>query len=88
MRPQGGEGIRAPTPVVQGGTIEVDVGPNDSTVEVSAGSSSETTSHPVNPGKKAEIPVPSVPGGTILWISVGKGLRRRTILVEVIAPTP
>jgi len=87
MTPQG-EGIRAPTPVVQGGSIDVDVGPNDSSVEVSAGSSGNTTSHDVSPGKQAHIPVPSVPGGTILTITVGRGLRARIILVEVIAPTP
>lgn len=88
MIPQEGEGIRATTPVFQGGTIDVDVGTNDSTVEVSAGAGTETKTHNVPPGKRASIPVPDVPGGTILWISVGKGLRRRTILVEVIAPPP
>ena len=88
MKPQNGEGIRAPTPVPQGGTIEVDVGPNDSTVEISTGTSQETTSHQVTPGKRASIPVPPVPGGTVLWVTVGKGARARIILVEVIALSP
>jgi hypothetical protein len=88
MTAQDGEGIRAVTPVQQGGTIEVDVGTSDDTVEVSGGSAQTTSSHPVTPGKRAEIPVPNVPGGTILSVTVGKGARARVILVEVIAPGP
>lgn len=82
---QNGEGIRA---VAQGGTVSVDVGPNDSTVEVSVAGSGATTSVPVQPDKRATVPIPDVPGGTLLYVSVGKGSRRRTILVEVIAPGP
>ncbi len=88
MTPQEGEGIRTTGAVVQGGTMTVEVGPNDSTVEVSVGSSEQTQSIPVPPGKTAVIPVPNVPAGTVLWVSVGKGLRRRTILVEVVALLP
>ena len=79
-------GIRGPSTVTQGGTIEVDVGTNDGSVEVSSGGPGTTTSHPVPPGKKVSIPVPPVPGGTILFVSVGRGLRARILLVEVIAP--
>jgi hypothetical protein len=85
---QAGEGIRADGIAVQGGSVQVQVGPNDSTVEVSVGGSSDSTSHDVSPGKGVTIPVPPVPQGTILYISVGKGLRRRLIVLEVIAPTP
>ncbi len=85
MSPQGGEGVRAVSPVVQGGTIEVDVGPNDTSVEVSTGSLPGTTVHKVTPGKRASIPVPNVPGGTILSVSVGQGARARVVLIEVIA---
>ena len=83
---QNGEGIRGPTAVQQGGVIVVDVGPNDSTVEVSVNGSGHTTSTQVSPGKQASIPVPDVPPGTLLHVSVGKGNRERIILVEVIAP--
>lgn len=85
MSTQGGEGVRAVTPVAQGGTIEVDVGPNDTTVEVSTGNLPGTTVHRVASGKRASIPVPNVPGGTILSVSVGKGARARVVLIEVIA---
>jgi len=80
-----GEGIQAIVPVVQGGAVEVDVGPNDSTVEISVAGSDETTSVPVSPGKRASIPVPDVPSGTLLFITVGRGNRTRVIWVEVIA---
>lgn len=85
---QDGEGLRATGVAVQGGSVDVQVGPNDSTVEVSVGGSSNSDSHPVDPGKSVTIPVPPVPQGTLLYISVGKGLRRRLIVLEVIAPTP
>ena len=80
----GGEGIRGPQVVLQGGSIVVEVGPNDTTVEVDAGTK-PVTSHPVQPGKTATIPVPPVTPGTILAVTVGKGLRARMILVEVVA---
>ncbi len=86
MSAQGGPGLRVIGPVVQGGTITLEVGSNDTTVFVSAGSAAETVSHPVVPGKVNQLPVPPVPGGTVLWIWVGKGLNRRVVLVEVLAP--
>ncbi|MEO6596941.1 MAG: hypothetical protein ABIP94_19520 [Planctomycetota bacterium] len=81
---QGG-GIRAPSTVSQGGTIDVEVGTNDASVEVNAGGP-ESWSYPVPPGRKVSIPVPTVPGGTVLLIRVGRGLRASVILVEVISP--
>jgi hypothetical protein len=80
LSPQGGGGLRVMGPALQGGTIRVD------SVEISAGSSAETIRHEVAPGKVNELPVPPVPGGTILWISIGKGLNRKVVLVEVLAP--
>ncbi len=82
---QDGEGVRA---VQQGGSVSVEVGPNDSTVEISTAGNNDTTSTRVEPNKTATVPIPDVPGGTLLLITVGKGSRRRTILVEVIAPPP
>jgi hypothetical protein len=73
---------------VQGGTVTVNVGPNDTSVEVSAAGSSNTTTHDVEPNKDATIPVPNVPPGTIVFITVGKGLRARVLAVEVIALSP
>lgn len=85
---QQGEGIRTGSGVIQGGTMQVEVGPNETTVSVSSGSSSETTNHSVSPNKTASIPVPPVPPGTILEVTVGSGHRRRIILVEVISTGP
>jgi len=82
---QNGEGIRVPTTVVAGGTMTVNVGPNDATVEVSVAGSEQTASHTVPANKDVAIPVPSVPGGTVLFVTVGKGLRARTIEVLVVS---
>lgn len=71
--------------VAQGGTIEVDVGPNDATVEIKDGDPNNSRTFNVEPGKRASIPVPPVPGGTVLTVSVGRGARARTILVEVVS---
>ena len=80
-----GQSLQAPETVLQGGTIDVQVGPNDSAVQVSSGPGS-TTTHDVPGTKAVTIPVPPVAGGTMLVVTVGKGLRRRVVLVEVIAP--
>lgn len=71
--------------VVQGGTITVDIGANDATIEIKDGTPGNSKTVDVTPGKQASIPVPPVPGGTVLTISIGKGARARTILVEVIS---
>lgn len=85
---QGGEGIRTSGVAVQGGTFDVEVGPNDTSVEVNAGGNTGVTTHDVGSGKSVSIPVPNVPAGTLIYISVGKGSRMRLIVIEVIAPTP
>jgi hypothetical protein len=85
---QDGEGIRVSGAATQGGSITVNVGPNDSTVEVGVQGTSGHTTHPVPGGKDTAIPVPPVPAGTILIVKVGKGARMRRIEVEVIAPGP
>ena len=70
----------------RGGTITVHVGPNDSTVEISTGVSGEKISYPVTPGKVATIPVPNLPAGTAIVVSVGNGLRSKGTLVEIVEP--
>ncbi len=82
---QGGSGLRCSSVVMQGGTIDVEVGASDTTVQVTDGSLGGTSTHSVPPDRKVSIPVPAVPGGTILAVSVGRGLRATVILVEVIA---
>ena len=85
---QGGGGIRGPAVAPSGGSMTVEVGPNDTTVEVTNATTGATTTHGVEPGKSATIPVPSVPGGTMLIVTVGTGLRTRIIFVEVISSSP
>jgi hypothetical protein len=82
---QGG-GMRADGVAVAGGTIAVEVGTNDDTVEVGPAGSGNRESHPVPPGRRVTVPVPPVPPGTILVVTAGRGLRRQVVFVEVIAP--
>ncbi|MFK7742306.1 MAG: hypothetical protein AB8H80_18475 [Planctomycetota bacterium] len=84
-QPPEGQGIRTGSAVLQGGTMRVEVGTNDTVVSVSAGATGDTVYHSVPPGKVVDIPVPPVAPGTILQITVGTGKRRRFILVEVIS---
>ena len=84
----GGAGIRGSNVVTAGGSITVEVGPNDDSVSVTNAGTGERTDHDVSPGKNNTIPIPNVPGGTWLLIRVGKGLRARVIAVEVISTSP
>jgi hypothetical protein len=78
--------VRAPGTATCGGSITVEVGGNDTTVEVSATGSSDVQSHDIGADRTATFPVPDVAPGTILIITVGRGLRARTVLVEVLRP--
>ena len=57
--------------------------PGDPFVEVSTGGT-QATNVPVNPGKQAQVPIPNLPAGTVVVISVGKGLKRRILVVEIV----
>jgi hypothetical protein len=83
-----GEGVRAPLSAPQGGSFTVELGPNDSTVDIVLTGGGKVASHSVTPGKEVTLPVPPVPGGTLIFISVGKGSRRRYHVIEVVAPAP
>lgn len=86
---QGNQGIRTTTAgATSGGTVTVNVGPNDPSVQVTNNSNGSTSNAPTNPGKDTPVPIPNAPGGTFITISVGTGLRARIIIVEVIAPGP
>ena len=78
------QGIRCSGSAAAGGSLSVDVGGNESTVEVTAGGG--TTSYTIGPDKRATVSVPAVPPGTLLLISVGRGARARWLLVEVLPP--
>lgn len=81
--PQGQPGIRGPATATPGGTIEVQVAGSDGHVDVSTGGP-DVTRYKTDANGKVTVPVPPVPAGTVLYISVGRGLRRAAILVEVV----
>ena len=81
---QGSGGIRGPQVVVQGGTMTIDVATGDKQVCVSQPGSGRIEQHSVAANGSVTFPVPNVPAGTILMISVGRGLRARVLLVEVL----
>jgi hypothetical protein len=74
---QGDGAITGPTQAVEGTTIEVQV----------LGGPGNTYSIPVPSNGRVQIPVP--PGvGSAIAVSVGTGLKRRFLVVEVISPDP
>jgi hypothetical protein len=85
---QGSEGIRGPLTGSAGGSVNVNVGPNDSSIDVANSADGKTSTHSVSPGKDTSIPIPDVPPGTVLTIRIGTGLNARVIVVEVVAPGP
>ena len=85
---QNGEGIRVSTTAVSGGSIVVNVGPTDDTVEVGLAGTNQSTSHHVPGNKDVSIPVPPGTAGATLVVVVGKGSRKRRILVTIVAPSP
>jgi len=85
---QGGQGLRTSATATAGGSVTVNVSPNDPSIEVTDPATGATTNVPVSPGKDTQVPIPNVPGGSFLTIKVGTGRRARIILVEVIAPGP
>jgi hypothetical protein len=78
------QGLRCSGTATSGGSITVEVATNDSSIDVIDGGSGATTTHPVGPGKVTVVPIPVVPAGTILIISVGRGLNAKLVLVEVV----
>jgi len=84
--PQSGQGMRAPASATAGSTVIVECGTSDPSIEVTDPVTGTTQSFPVAPGKRTPIPIPAVPPGSILVVSVGRGLRARVVLIEVVAP--
>jgi len=87
MIAQSGEGLKGPSTAPAGGTIEISVGPNETTVEVSMGGPGAPASLKVPPSKKVTIPVPSLPG-EVMAVTVGTGFATRTILITIVASSP
>lgn len=85
---QGGEGLRVTGSAPAGGSVTVNIGPNDSSIQITVGGSGKSEDKPVDPNKDVDVPVPNVPPGTVIIITVGSGLRARTLEITVIAPSP
>lgn len=68
--------------------MTVNAGPNDSLITVFNSATGGSSSYPVSPGKDTSVPVPNVPGGTVLSIQIGTGINAKTLIVEVIVPGP
>lgn len=77
--------LRVSGTATSGGTIHVDVATADTTLEISVPGHG-TRSLPVPPGKRVQVPVPDLPPGSRLSITVGRGGRRVVLQVEVGAP--
>jgi len=86
MSPQGGEGVKGPLTAPAGGTVDIEVGPNETSVWVNLGPGG-LSEHKVPPDKKVTIPVPSTPG-EVFAVTVGKGLTKRSILITIVASSP
>jgi len=84
---QGGQAIRGPSTVTAGGTMQVEVGSGSSSLEVNFGPGGETHTIPVPADGTVTIPIPPA-AGPFVTISVGKGLDRKSIIIEVISSPP
>jgi len=82
---QDGDGVRGPIVAPSGATIQVEVGPNDTSVEVHTSGQGDTTKYQVPPNKSVSVTIPPSPPGTLVSICIGTGFRRRRIYVEVVA---
>jgi hypothetical protein len=80
-------GLSGPISATQGGTITVAVESGDGAIVVSTGGPGGTV-YPVPAGGSVTVPVPSVPIGTLITISVGKGNRKAIIEVLVVGTGP
>ena len=85
---QGGQGIRITGVATPGGSITINVGPSDQTVEVGVLGTPDSTRYQVQANKDTPLPIPPVPAGTVLVIRVGKGPNRHRILITVVSPMP
>jgi len=81
---QRGGGIRGPRTAPAGGTMTIEVATNDTVIHVVDAATGEGTSHPVAGGKVTRVPVPALPAGSVILVSVGRGLRARVIAIEIV----
>ena len=80
-----GEGIRVTGAATPGGTITIQVASADGYVELGVLGSNKSERFNVPANQDTPIPIPQVAPGTLLVLRVGKGLRRRRILITVLS---
>ena len=85
---QGGNGIRISGTATPGGSITINVGPSDDTVEIGIAGDSQATSHLIPGNKDTSVPIPNAPPGTIIVVRIGRGKRLRRMLVTIVSPAP
>jgi hypothetical protein len=85
---QGGQGLVTSATATAGSSIPVEVGPNDASITVTNSSTGGENKISTTPGKDTTVPIPNVPPGTLIYITIGRGANRRTILVEVVSTGP
>lgn len=77
--------MRGTIVVPVGGTVNVDVGVNETDVELTEVGGGFSSTATVEPGKTASLPIPGVPGGAVLILKLGKGPRARMMVIEVVS---
>lgn len=75
--------LRVTGSATAGGTVQVDVGDNSSTITVRC--NGVNTEHTVPPGKTMPLALPNVPAGTIVTILSGNR-PRRAVALEIVSP--
>lgn len=66
-----------------GGSVRVEVACNETTVEIGVVGARDVRTVTVGPDGIAEVPIPDVPSGTTLVLSVGRGARRHLVVLTV-----
>jgi len=85
---QGSGNIRVPSTAPEGGAIQIEVGSASGSVSVSLGGPNSTR-HDIPPSGVVSIPVPpNATGGTVVSITIGKGLNKKVFLVEIVSSSP
>lgn len=84
---QGNGILKGPSIAVEGSTIEVEVATGHTSIQVAYGGPDNTRTLPVPSNGRVTVPIPAGSGPAIA-ISVGRGLNRKFLVIEVISQSP
>jgi hypothetical protein len=65
--------LRGPATAAPASTVYVDVASNEPSITLVNPATGQVTAFPVGPGKRAEVFIPLVPPGTVLFLVAGRG---------------